>query len=57
MPIRDKSILELKGMFAPRPGVTVKIEDMRVKMTPESAGRDATPQVGHEPESPDDQRL
>lgn len=55
--IKDKSVLELKGMLVPPPGVKVSIEDMRVTLPTDPAEWGAMPPVGREFGSPDYERL
>lgn len=54
--IKDKSILELKGMLRPPAGVKVSIEDMRRAPEELAVWENATP-VGREFGSPDYERL
>lgn len=54
---KDKSILELKGRFAPPAGVRVSVEDMRVAMPMDITEWGAAPPVGREFGSPDYERL
>jgi len=54
---KDRSVIELKGMFTPPAGVRVAVEDMRVAMQKEMADWDAMPPVGREFGSPDYERL
>lgn len=54
---KDKSILELKGRFAPPAGVRVSVDDMRVAMPVDMVEWGAAPPVGREFGSPDYERL
>lgn len=54
---KDKSILDLKGMFAPPPGRRISVKDMRVAAAMDMAAWDAMPPVGREFGSPDYERL
>lgn len=54
---KDRSVVELKGMFSPPVGVRVAVEDMRVAMQKEMDDWDAMPPVGREFGSLDYERL
>jgi len=54
---KDKSILELKGRFAPPAAARVSVEDMRVAMPMDIIEWGAAPPVGREFGSPDYERL
>lgn len=55
--IKDRSIVELKGMLPVLAGVRVSVEDMRVAMQKEMADWDSMAPVGREFGSPDYERL
>lgn len=55
--MKDRSVTEMKGMFAPPAGLRVSVEDMRVTMPADMAAWEAAPPVGREFGSPDYERL
>lgn len=55
--MKDWSVTEMKGMFAPPAGLRVSVEDMRVNMPADMAAWEGAPPVGREFGSPDYERL